>query len=158
MIAHRHLRLLTGLIVILVAILHLAHQSAGFPALVTFIDAGTPFIDPRPIAFTLSGAALIIGTLAVWNGYIPRREAYLAGMAMLAVYLLGYIVWHLTGHGGFWPYLEGRHHDGNPIMVMFDHLRHDEWERTAKLLELIGLSVLGYLYHVEFRSDATQEK
>lgn len=147
-----YVRLATGAVVIVVALLHLGHQSAGFPALVAYTFAGNPVLDPRPLAFTLSSVAIIVGVLATWNNIVARRPAYLAGIAVMVVYVTGYVLWHATGHGGFWPYLDGHHHhDMSLIAILYDHLSADRYALAAKILELLAISLLSYLYIVDGR-------
>ncbi|MFP4627576.1 MAG: hypothetical protein ACLFMX_01145 [Halobacteriales archaeon] len=151
---HRsHLQLLAGALVMVVALLHLLHERAGFPRLVVLVSVGQPLLDPRPLAFTLLGTALIVGVLATWNGYLDRRGAYLAGIVAMGVLLIGYVLWHLTGHGAFWPYHPGEAelHPGNPVVVILDHLRINPWELASKVSELTALALLGYLHATDDR-------
>lgn len=151
------LRLITGGLTILVAVLHLGHPTAGFPRLVQLVQIGHPFLEPRPLAFTLSGVVLIIGVLARWNGFIGTREAYLGCMAMMVTYLGGYVLWHMTGHGAFWPYhpADPVFHLGNPIRIMYIHLAQDPYELLAKTTEAVTLVLGGYLYTVEVRTGGS---
>lgn len=143
--ARRQWRWVAGLILAGIAILHIGHPTYGLRGLFIYAQAGTPLIDPRPLAFTLSGLGILLGLIAVHLGVISLRRGYIAGCLVLGMYLLGYIAWHVTGHGGFWPGLEPRSHHGHPITVLIDHLAADHWERMTKFLELLGLLVLGYL-------------
>lgn len=147
------LRLAAGALVMVVALLHLLHERAGFPRLVVLVSVGRPLLDPRPLTFTLVGTALIIGVLATWNRYLDRRVAYPAGIAVMAALLVGYVLWHLTGHGAFWPYHPGEAevHPGNPALVVLDHLRVNHWELASKLAEVAALVLLGYLYTADAR-------
>lgn len=149
MVTRRRLRLVVGSLSVLVALVHLAHPTLGLRGMYIYVLAGTPLIDPRPLAFTISGIVVLAGVFLVVVDRIPRRPAYLAGCLVLATYLLGYVTWHLTGHGGFWPTLEPRVHDGHPVELLLDHLLHDSWELISKLAELAAFVLLGYLYRVD---------
>lgn len=152
-LVRRRLALLAGALSLLVGFLHLAHETAGFPRLVLLVSAGQPLLDPRPLAFTVAGVGLIVGVLATWNDLLHRRGAYLAGIGMMVVFLVGYGLWHLTGHGSFWPFRPGqaRIHPGNPVWVIVEHLRADRWELAAKATELAALALLVYLYRTDVR-------
>ncbi|MFW6448717.1 MAG: hypothetical protein ACOC0X_04130 [Halobacteriota archaeon] len=147
------LRLIAGGVVLAVALLHLLHERAGFPRLVVLVSIGQPLLDPRPLAFTVLGTALIVGVLATWNRYVDPRVAYPAGIVVMLTLLVGYVVWHLTGHGAFWPYHPGEAelHPGNPVVVILDHLRLNRWELASKLSELVAFGLLGYLYVTDVR-------
>lgn len=156
MMSNVPLRLTAGALVILIALLHVLHPSHGIRGVLIYWQAGTLFIDPRPVTFTVSGLALIAGVLAAWRDVIPRKPAYLAGILTVSAYLLGYVMWHLTGHGGLWPGLEPRTHGGNPVSILITHLVEDTWERTTKALESITIVLLSYLYVMEAHSPKDQ--
>lgn len=149
MLTRERLRLTAGSLTVLVALLHLAHPTLGVRGLYIYTLAGTPLIDPRPLAFTFSGLVVLAGVLSVRAGVIPRRPAYLAGSIVMATFLLGYVAWHMTGHGGFWPTLEPRTHLGNPIEILLVHLLNDSWELISKLAELAALVLWVYLFRVD---------
>ena len=132
-----------------VAILHLFHPQFGFTRLVLYVQVGTLY-DPRPLAFTLSGLAIVAGVLLVFNG-ITKRPVYLAGIGLMVTYLVGYGAWHtVLDHGGFWPYIEPYgHHEMGTIAVIVDHLRHDWLALASKGAELALLSLLVVLYRLD---------
>ncbi len=148
-----HANMLAGGTIIIVAILHIAHPRIGLPRLLEYLMFQLPLLDPRPLVFTISGIGLIIGVLLAWNGLLSTRAAYLAGMAMMVIYLVGYVGWHLTGHGGFWPYIERHHHGGNPVVLIYNHLMADNWELVTKALELLSLGLLAIAYHERFSTS-----
>lgn len=145
-IIQQHLGPFAGAVTILVAFVHLIHPRAGFPRLLEYLQFNLPLLDPRPLAFSLAGVAMITGVLLVWNGLLPRTPAYRLGMVMMVVFLVGYVGWHLTGHGGFWPYIETHHHGGNPVTIMVDHLRTDRWAQVSKSLEIAALALMYLAY------------
>lgn len=146
------LALLAGVLTIAVALVHLMHPQAGFPRLLEMVMVGALLFDPRPFTFTVIGVAMILGVLLVWNGLLPRRESYLAAMGLMILFMVGYAIWHLTGHGGFWPWREGHHHGGAPWEILWNHYWTDTWGQLSKTLEAITLAVLAYLYWVDIHS------
>lgn len=145
--------MLAGALTIVVALLHLGHETAGFPRFVLLVSTGQPLLDPRPITFTIAGVGLIIGVLATWNGFVDRQWAYRLGIAMMVAFMAGYVLWHLTGHGSFWPYRPGSAelHPGNPIVIIVDHLRIEHWALASKTAELAAVIVLSYVYVTDVR-------
>ncbi|WP_331236441.1 hypothetical protein [Natronorarus salvus] len=133
-----------------VALLHLFHPTLGTPAFVAYTLAGTPFVDPRPAAFVLSGVAILVGANLVLLG-APRRPIYLAGMVLMIVHIAGYVGWHAFGHGAWWPLLErhGHSHSIGEILLGPHHLRGDSLALAAKLSEFALLVVLALLYRRE---------
>lgn len=97
-------RLLALQLVVLTAVVHL---SWGLPRVFVYLDPAAlelyltsgAFPDPRPVLFVLSGGAIAVGVLATWCGYLPLSRAYRLGIAMMAVYVVGWMLWHTTGHG-----------------------------------------------------------
>ena len=145
----RAIRYAAGTLAFVVAVLHLFHPQYGFTRLVQYVQVGTLF-DPRPLVFTLSGLAIVAGVLLVFNG-VTKRPVYLAGIALMVTYLVGYGAWHtVLEHGGFWPYIEPYgHHEMGTIAVIVDHLRHDWLALASKLAELALLALLVVLYRFD---------
>lgn len=142
----------------LVAILHLFHPQHGFVRLVEFLaaDASLLLFDPRPLAFVLSGLAIVVGiNLLLFD--VPRRPVYALGAALLVTYVVGYLAWHLTGHGGFLP---GRppteSHGVGTVQFVLDHLTTDPWAAAAIGAESLLLAVLGLLWSREFGGDGAE--
>lgn len=80
---------IAGGLALFVAVIHLFHPQIGFPQLIQYLQLGTLY-DPRPLVFTISGLAIIVGVLLVYNG-VARKRVYLLGIAMMITYLAGYV-------------------------------------------------------------------
>lgn len=143
----RPLRPLAGALAYLVAALHLFHPTHGVARLVLVLSANPALLasDPRPLAFTLSGFAILGGVTVVVLG-VPARRYYVAGIALMAIYLVGYFAWHLSGHGGFLPGREPLYHGLGPIEAVLAHLRTDPWARLAVPAELLLGGALAVLH------------
>lgn len=144
----RRLRYLGAALAYLLAVLYLFHPTLGAPALVVYVEAGTPLVDPRPAAFVLSAVALLVGVKLVLLG-VARRPIYLLGVALLVAHLGGYVLWHATGHGGFLPWREVRAHDAGALALVASHLAGDGWALVAKFAEAALLSVLVVLFAID---------
>lgn len=127
----------------LVAVVHLFHPSHGFARLVLVLslDPGLLLADPRPLAFVLSAVAILVAVPAVLRG-VPKRPVYALGAGLMAVYLVGYLAWHLSGHGGFLPGRRPLYHGLAPHEALISHLTTDPWAATAFVLEVVLLVVL----------------
>lgn len=152
-ISNRQLYYIAAALAYTVAGIHLFYPSLGMPALVAYTAAGTPLIDPRPLAFVLSGVAIIIGINVAVLG-IARRQIYVAGVALMAIYLVGYFMWHAFGHGAWWPLGPERpwvSHSFLGILLDSHHLhpRNDPVPLISKGAELALLVVLTLLYFRE---------
>ena len=110
------------------------------------------FPDPRPAAFLLATMAILMGIILVILGFDPL-PIYVAGAALMVVFLGGYVAWHtVLEHGAFWPGREPHgHHDAGVVEVVVDHLSNDTFELVSKLSELALLVVLSALATIEFR-------
>lgn len=146
----KYLATTAGVLVLLIGLLHLAHESAGFPRLIEQLQTSNLLLDPRPALFSLLGVASIAGVLLVWNGMLPRQSAYLAGIGLMLVLLFGYALWHLTGHGGFWPWRPAHFHDTSPLDLLWNHFWSYPWAQASKTLELIALVLLAYIYRHDY--------
>lgn len=134
----------------LVAVLHLFHPKLGFQRLVLLLSVNPEVLlsDPRPIAFVLSGIAIIIGMPLVLLG-LPKRVLYVIGVFLMVTYITGYFAWHLSGHGGFLPGREPLYHGLAPHEAVIVHLSSDLWATLSIIAETILLIVLGALYYRE---------
>lgn len=132
---------------LVVAAIHLAHPDRGLPRLVTVLtaDPGLLIQDPRPLALVLSGIVIVLGVNAAIVE-VRLRPLYAMGMALMALHLVGYFAWHLTGHGGFLPGREPHYHG---LDVLVAELLDDVLILTSKLTEAALLIVLGILYRDE---------
>lgn len=142
--SHGDLRVAAGVLAYVVATVHLFHPKLGGRRLVRLLTVNPAVIatDPRPLAFVLSGLALVAGVLLVQRDNLHERPALLAGIGLMVVYLVGYFGWHLSGHGGFLPNREPLYHDFTPVEATVAHLGGDPFAATAVLSELALLVVL----------------
>lgn len=142
------LRLAAALLATVVALVHLFHPSQGVVAL--FVYARVGYLgDPRPLAFTLLGLALLGGVLLAALS-APKRPLYAGGAALAALPLVSYVVWHvLLDHGAFWPYLKSRggedHHTVGALETVLAHLTSDGLELVAFVSEFALLVALASL-------------
>lgn len=148
----RQLRVLAGGLAIVVAALHLFHPKIGLPRIVgVLLDFGVGAVvtfvslDPRPLAFVFSGIILVLGVLLGTVGY-PRKQLYLAGMALMAAYFLGYFAWHFSGHGGFLPGRKPLYHGMTPTQAVISHLSNEPTAAVSKLAEAALFATLAVLY------------
>lgn len=136
----------------IVAALHLFHPRRGFPRLILILGLDEPtkhlLYDPRPVAFVISALAILIGVKLVLFG-LPRKPIYAAGMALMVTYIIGYIAWHLTGHGGFLPGREPLYHGLHPVEALIEHLIEYPIARASKIAEALLFAVLALLYFRE---------
>jgi hypothetical protein len=135
----------------LVAAIHLFHPSNGFPRLVQLAVVGSVDLllaDPRPLAFTLAAFLLIVGANLALANY-RRRLLYALGMVLVATFIVGYLAWHYTGHGGFLPGREPVLHGLGPIENVVSHLTGDLVAAVSKALEVVLLAVLWVLFQRE---------
>lgn len=140
-----------GALAYIVAGIHLLHPQRGIPRLVRIIGTGNASLlisDPRPLAFALSGTALIAGVGLAAVGW-RRKLIYLLGMLLMVIYLTGYFAWHLTGHGGFLPVREPVYHGLHPAEAVVSHLLEYPVARASKIVEAALLLVLAVLYRRE---------
>lgn len=104
--AARKVRFGTLQVVGAVAVIHLVvgvaellrFASAGL--LARYLTTGQLLAQPTPLLFTLSGLAILGGVLAVGLDHLDYRLAYALGMAVMAVFLVGWLAWHsVFDHG-----------------------------------------------------------
>lgn len=135
----------------LVAAIHIFHPKRGFLRLVTLVTTGNTsllVVDPRPLAFVLSGLAILLGIkLVIMN--IARKRVYALGMVLVATYFVGYFVWHLSGHGGFLPVREPVYHGLHPVEAVVSHLVNYPLAALSKLTEAALFTTLVILYQRE---------
>jgi hypothetical protein len=115
--------------------------------------------DPRPLVFVVTTTGIIAGVAYVAMGG-ERKPVYLAGIGLFVAYLSGYFWWHLTGHGGALPGLDGHsHYHGDTVVLdmIAQHAREYPIVMASKAAEAIGivvLSVLFWLEHIDPRQPA----
>lgn len=144
----QHLRYVGAALAYLVGALHLFHPTIGFPRLVLLLTTNPAvlYTDPRPVAFVLSGFAIIVGVSVVTIGF-PVRVLYGLGMALMLTYISGYFAWHLTGHGGFLPGREPLYHGLTPLQAVLAHLSGDLWAAVTIVAEVLLVGILAVLYY-----------
>lgn len=135
----------------LVAGIHIFHPERGFPRLIELLATGNASLlatDPRPVAFVLSGLAIVVGiNLVLFD--VARRRIYVLGMALMATYFIGYFLWHLTGHGGILPGREPLYHGVHPVEAVVSHLVDNPLVALSKIAEGALFAVLALLYRAD---------
>ena len=140
-------RLLALQLVVLTAVIHL---SWGLPRAFVYLDPAAVELylstsavpDPRPVLFVLSGAAIAVGIVAAWRGWLSLARAYRLGIAMMLVYVVGWALWHTTGHGQFLfgeavtASSGGSDHHGGVVHTIVDHIVTLPLEAASKSAEL----------------------
>lgn len=147
----RIIQYLAVVLAVVVAALHLFHPDVGIFALMTYLSIQS-LPDPRPLAFVFSAVAILLGMALVADGALSPKMAYLGGIALMIVYIVGYFVWHMFGHGVWWPWgtgLGGHSHTFLEILLGDQHLRDDMLALVSKITEFALLVVLGLLYAEE---------
>jgi len=142
-VSTRRLRYLGAALAVLVAVLHLLDPNHGLLELFDLLYT-TPqalAFDPRPAAFVLSATALLVGVSLSRNAP-NRRPYYVAGIVLALTYVVGYLAWHLTGHGGFLPGREPLLHGISPVANVVRHLTGDPWAAASMASELALIAVL----------------
>lgn len=173
----RKLRFLTLQVVGAVAVIHLV---AGVAELVRLTNAGLlgaylfegrVFLEPEALLFAVSGVAILAGVLAVGLGRLSHRRAYLLGIGMMAVYIVGWLAFHsVLDHGfvggGATPGGDGHSHDGffaivvshyvEPLVEVFtgaDQPGQVTLAVISKTLEVVALALLAVLLFVDPRVE-----
>lgn len=134
-----------------VAGIHLTHPKLGLPRLVLLVSADSPGLlasHPRPLLFVLSGIAIIIGVTLVGLDY-HRKSIYALGIALMLGYVVGYVAWHFSGHGGFLPNRQPLYHGMAPLEALLAHLTTSPRALFSKTAEIALLGILVHLYRQE---------
>jgi hypothetical protein len=141
--AARLLRYVGAALAVLVALFHLLDPGHGLLELfaLLYTSPGALVFDPRPAAFVLSATALLVGVSLSRNAP-NRRPYYVAGIVLALTYVVGYLAWHLTGHGGFLPGREPLLHGVSPVQNVVNHLTGDLWAAASMASELALVAVL----------------
>ena len=139
----RRLRYLGAALATLVALLHLLDPNHGLLELFALLYANPQVLvfDPRPAAFVVSATALLIGVSLSRNAP-DRRPYYVAGILLALTYVVGYLAWHLTGHGGFLPGREPLLHGLSPVENVVRHLTGHPWAAASMASELALIAAL----------------
>ena len=141
-------KLLAAHLVVVVAVIHL---TLGLFNWIRWASAG--FLLPRDLRwplFVVSGLALFVGLLLVAQGRY-RRPLYAGGIALMAVYVLGYFGWHTSGHRPLLFFGEGAGHNGPLVPFLLDHLFAGPVKFLALVSEVALAVVLVYLLVKESR-------
>lgn len=147
----RQVRYITAIVAALVAGIHLLHPSLGLPRLIEHVRIGT-LLDPRPLVFTVAGVAIVLGMVLVGRDRLVRA-VYAGGIALMATFLLGYVVWHTAlDHGAFWPHIDAHGHDTGLLEVVRVHLADDAVAAMSKAYELVALALLVVLVRYDPRA------
>lgn len=147
----KNLGLLGVVLAYLVAGFHLTHPKLGLPRLVLLYNTDSLYLlanHPRPLVFVVSGLAIVVGVALAGMDY-QRRLVYGLGILLMGTYIIGYVAWHLSGHGGFLPGRKPLYHGLTPLEALVAHITTDTWAALAKLSELALLGVLAVLYRRE---------
>lgn len=147
--------LLAGGIALGVAGIHLYW---GIPRFTAQVAIGS-YTDPRPLAFVLSGHAIVLSITLVLLDVIDTRRLYLPGIILMCVHIVGYAAWHtVLSHGGVVdPAGTGHSHTHGPaghvlsgllwnLAIVLEHVLNSPLALVSKVLELAEFLLLGYLY------------
>lgn len=145
-----YLKYTTVVLLLVVAGIHLYW---GIPRFTAYASVGT-MPDPRPLAFVLSGHAIVLAITLVVLGVIESRRTYLPGIALMLVHLVGYAAWHtVLSHGGEAVASGGHSHDhihvGDIVLDLIQHLVNSPLALGSKLTELTVVLLLSSLYLME---------
>jgi len=129
---------------VLVAVIHLA---LGVSNWLTYLRAGILLPpDLRWPLFVVSGAALVGGLVAAVAG-AERRPLYTGGIVLMAVYVVGYFAWHMSGHRPLFFVGPGTHHHGSTLVYLAAHAVAGPVETVALASETALAGLLGrFLY------------
>ena len=147
----KRLRVVAGVLVFVTAAYHLWW---GFPRSLIYLAAvqdltgrGLP-PDPRPFLFVALGLALLAGPQLVMRDVISLRNAYIAGVVLLAGSITAWVVWHATGHGAF--LIDGLaapetgsdgHSHGSTALLVLDHFNTEPVEAALKTIEATAIAI-----------------
>ena len=142
------LRTAAALLALVVAGIHLYW---GIPRFVAYATVGV-MPDPRPLAFVLSGHAILLAVTLVAAGVLDPRRTYVPGMALMVVHVAGYAAWHtVLAHGvpGATETVGVEHghlHVGNAAVIVLQHVASSPLATASKLAEVAVLVLLAVLY------------
>lgn len=108
------------------------HLLEGLPKLAVYLPL-LSFADPRPYLFVPS-ALLLLGLATVVVRGARHRRLYSLSAGVLLAYILGYVWWHLTDHGGLVP----SHEVANPVAEIAGHLATDPVAFVAFAAQVVG--------------------
>lgn len=144
------LRITAGALATVVAGLHLYW---GIPRFTLYATIGT-MPDPRPLAFVLSGHAILIAITLVATGVLQADRLYLPGIGLMLIHLIGYVAWHtVLTHGVAAGQRPAGHTHGGPIALVGDVLTHLSNSPLALAAALSEIGVVVLLGMLVVRSD-----
>lgn len=156
----RALGLVAAQLVAVTAVVHLvwgvprALAYANPAALQLYATTGA-LPDPRPFLFVLSAVAIFAGLVATRRGYLPLSTAYALGLAMMATYVVGWALWHTTGHGEllFGQAIAGAeaagHDHAGVLATLVDHVVALPLETLTKTVEVIAAAIFAVLLRTD---------
>lgn len=131
------------------------HFYWGLPRALVYAQTGT-IADPRPYLFVVSGAVLAVSllTLYILPEYVNARAVYAFAVAVVSIWIAGYVWWHLGGHGGAIPGVAGY---GHPSLSNLEVLLSDQhllkpFDLATKATEVGALVAFGTLLVWELRT------
>jgi hypothetical protein len=134
------------------------HLWIGLPRQYYYLQAGTPFTDPRQTLFVLSSLAVLVGIGLAASG-LRRDYVYGMGIGLALSYLVGWLL--LGGHPEgneiiAYAWESTGHTHGTPLATLGEHLFGDWRLVTTKTIETLLLGILVVLlYHERFGDDST---
>lgn len=85
-----------GILATVVAGIHLWW---GIPRFTAYASVGR-MPDPRPLAFVLSGHAIMVAITLVAAGKLDAKRTYIPGIVLMLSHIVGYVAWHtVLTHG-----------------------------------------------------------
>jgi len=142
--ARRRLGAIGAVCLALSAGIHLYHPTLGAVRLLEHLRIGR-LLDPRPLAFTLSGLGAL-AWLVLWYHDVRRGALAVAGIVLLTGYSVGYVAWHtVLAHGAFWPGVRAHGH-GWALSAVPAHLAAEPLAAAAVAAQTLGtVALVGYL-------------
>lgn len=135
------------------------HLWIGLPRQYYYLQAGTPFTDPRQTLFVLSSLAVLVGIgLAAYG--LRRDYVYGMGILLALSYLVGWLL--LGGHPEgnqviAFAWESAGHSHGSALSTLVEHLLGD-WRLVAtKTIEALLLGILAVLLFQERFDDDTAD-
>jgi hypothetical protein len=160
----RALRIMVAQLAVLTAAIHLVWGLPRLPAYASpeaiSLYLNTNAVpDPRPYLFVAAGVAILLGIVAFWQGWVAPRVIYVLGIVQMAAFILGWALWHATGHGA--PLLSSGGHvhgDTGTIHLLVDHLLELPLEAGSKLAEAMVIVFLAVLLRYDPALDRDEER
>lgn len=124
------------------------HFMWGLPRALVYFETGT-LADPRPYLFVASGIAVTLALLGLYMvpEYFPERKVFAFAAVMMSVWIGGYVWWHLGGHGGAIPGVDGYGHPelGNVAILFSDQHLFQPLDFATVSSEVIAISAYLWL-------------